>query len=216
MDDFRSQLRSKRRGAELTQEELGKLVGVSKAAISQFEKGTISPQPEVLHKLEETLDTKFTLTEKLNDHTLQSKAEGDYIPMYNAPAAASGVEIYNDTQSGKVIGYMSFPGITKGSFALPVYGNSMNPTLVNGCWTVLRPIENKNAIIWGEVYYIEWENYRMYKRLLLADNEDEVILWSDNQEEKINGRPIHSPILIKKVEIFKLCLVTDIYKKPNH
>lgn len=138
------------------------------------------------------------------------------IPMYNSPGSASGVEIYTDRDSTKVIGYLNFPGITKGSFALPIYGSSMNPTLESGSWAVCRPIENKFSINWGQVYYIEYHDYRVFKRLLAADSDDEVVLWSDNQHELINGRPKHAPVTIKKSEIRTLSLVTDIYKKSNH
>ncbi|SMC46295.1 Phage repressor protein C, contains Cro/C1-type HTH and peptisase s24 domains [Pedobacter africanus] len=138
------------------------------------------------------------------------------VPMYNFPASASVIEMYNDPNDIKVVGHLSIPGSTKKSFALPVYGHSMYPTLENGAWCVLRPIENANDILWGEIYYIEWGDYRNFKRLLASENEEDVILWSDNQSEVVNGRPKYSPVTIKKESIRKLCLLTDILKKPNY
>ncbi|GGH24883.1 hypothetical protein FAZ19_16095 [Sphingobacterium alkalisoli] len=138
------------------------------------------------------------------------------IPIYNFPAAAGGVEVYNDPNDVKIIGHLNIPGAHKNSFALPAYGHSMYPTLANGDLGIVRPIEDPNEIAWGEVYYIEWADYKMYKRLLLADDEDKVILWSDNQEDKIGTRAKYSPITIKKEKIRKLCLVTEILKKPNY
>lgn len=138
------------------------------------------------------------------------------VPMYNFPASASIIEMYNDPNDIKIVGHLSIPGSTKKSFALPVYGHSMYPTLENGAWCVLRPIENANDILWGEIYYIEWGDYRNFKRLLASENEEDVILWSDNQSEVVNGRPKYSPVTIKKESIRKLCLLTDILKKPNY
>lgn len=138
------------------------------------------------------------------------------VPMYNFPASASAIEMYSDPNDIKIVGHLSIPGAMKNSFALPVHGHSMYPTLESGSWGVLRPIENSSEILWGEIYYIEWGDYRNYKRLLLGDNEDEVVLWSDNQSEVVNGKPKYSPVTIKKESIRKLCLLTDILKKPNY
>ncbi len=49
-------LRLARKAKHLTQEDLGKLVNVQKAAISKYEKGYIQPSQEILIKLSEVLD----------------------------------------------------------------------------------------------------------------------------------------------------------------
>lgn len=152
--------------------------------------------------------TDITPTEPLGSFNL--------IPMYNFPSAASDIQLYNNPEEVKVIGHLNLPGSTKNSFALPVYGHSMYPTLENGCWCVLRPLENPQEIVWGEIYYIEWGDYRMFKRLLKAETDDKVILWSDNQLDLINDKPKYSPVTIKKEKIRRLCLLTDIVKKPNY
>jgi phage repressor protein C with HTH and peptisase S24 domain len=137
------------------------------------------------------------------------------IPMYEVTATASGVEVYNDLNDAAPVGYMNFPGIEECDFALPVWGHSMYPYLENGCWVALKIIHDKK-ILPGEVYYIEWGDYRMYKRLLIGDHDDEVIAHSDNTTEMIGNRLKYAPFVIKKSEIKKLCLVKDIHKKHNH
>ncbi len=91
----------------------------------------------------------------------------------------------------------------------------MYPYLENGCWVALKVISDKK-ILPGEVYYIEWGDYRMYKRLLASDKDDEVIAHSDNTTEMIGNRLKYAPFTIKKSDIKKLCLVKDIHKKHNH
>lgn len=137
------------------------------------------------------------------------------IPMYEITATASGVEVYNDINDAQPVGRMNFPGIEECDFALPVWGHSMYPYLENGCWVALKTIHDKK-ILPGEVYYIEWGDYRMYKRLLIGDNEDEVIAHSDNNTEMIGNRLKYAPFVVKIEEIKKLCLVKDIHKKHNH
>jgi hypothetical protein len=142
-------------------------------------------------------------------------SQGAGIPMFEITATASGVEVYSDINDAKPVGIMNFPGIEDCDFALPVWGHSMYPYLENGCWVALKVI-NDRKILPGEVYYIEWGDYRMYKRLLAGDNEDEVIAHSDNITELVGNRPKYGPFVIKKKEIKKLCLVKDIHKKHNH
>jgi phage repressor protein C with HTH and peptisase S24 domain len=145
--------------------------------------------------------------------TVNKPTEG--IPMYEISATASGVEVYNDINDSQSVGRMNFPGIEDCDFALPVWGHSMYPYLENGCWVALKVIHDKK-ILPGEVYYIEWGEYRMYKRLLASDNTDEVIAHSDNTTEMIGNRLKYAPFVIKVADIKKLCLVKDIHKKHNH
>jgi phage repressor protein C with HTH and peptisase S24 domain len=137
------------------------------------------------------------------------------IPMYEISATASGVEVYNDINDTQSVGRMNFPGIEDCDFALPVWGHSMYPYLENGCWVALKVIHDKK-ILPGEVYYIEWGDYRMYKRLLAGNNEEEVIAHSDNTTEMIGNQLKYGPFVIKIADIKKLCLVKDIHKKHNH
>lgn len=137
------------------------------------------------------------------------------IPMFEITATATGVEVYNDINDKEPVGHMNFPGIEDCDFALPVWGHSMYPYLENGCWVALKIIHDKK-ILPGEVYYIEWGDYRMYKRLLAGDNPDEVIAHSDNTTEMIGNRLKYGPFVIKIADIKKLCLVKDIHKKHNH
>jgi hypothetical protein len=139
----------------------------------------------------------------------------DGIPMYDIIATASGVQVYNDINDAHAVGRMNFPGIEDCDFALPVWGHSMYPYLENGCWVALKVIHDKK-ILPGEVYYIEWGDYRMYKRLLASNNPDEVVAHSDNVTEVIGSQLKYAPFVIKIADIKKLCLVKDIHKKHNH
>jgi hypothetical protein len=139
----------------------------------------------------------------------------DGIPMFDIIATASGVEVYRDIDDAHTVGRMNFPGIEDCDFALPVWGHSMYPYLENGCWVALKVIHDKK-ILPGEVYYIEWGDYRMYKRLLASSNPDEVVAHSDNTTEMIGNQLKYAPFVIKIADIKKLCLVKDIHKKHNH
>ena len=188
----------------------------SAGSITEIVKSRQNIDAEKLKRFKE-IYAGFISGEKNTEISNQAKekkiAEG--IPMYEVIATATGVEVYNDINDTKPVGHMNFPGIEDCDFALPVWGHSMYPYLENGCWVALKVIHDKK-ILPGEVYYIEWGDYRMYKRLLAGDNPGEVIAHSDNITEMIGDRLKYAPFVVKIADIKKLCLVKDIHKKHNH
>jgi hypothetical protein len=197
--------------------ELAEVLGFnSPSSITEIIKTRQNIDPEKLRifkdKYNDFLGGKKNTGYSENSMVLK-QAEG--IPMYEITATATGVEVYNDINDKEPVGHMNFPGIEDCDFALPVWGHSMYPYLENGCWVALKIIHDKK-ILPGEVYYIEWGDYRMYKRLLTGDNDDEVIAHSDNITEMIGNRLKYAPFVVKIADIKKLCLVKDIHKKHNH
>ena len=195
--------------------ELATVLGFnSPASITEIMKSRQNIDPDKLRIFKEKYKDFLSVRKSaVNQHAVLRTFEG--IPMYEVVATASGVEVYKDINDTTPIGHMNFPGIEDCDFALPVWGHSMYPYLENGCWVALKVIHDKK-ILPGEVYYIEWGDYRMYKRLLAGDNEDEVIAHSDNVTEMIGNRLKYAPFVVKLEEIKKLCLVKDIHKKHNH
>jgi hypothetical protein len=185
----------------------------STSSITEIIKSRQNIDPEKLRIFKEIYKNYLT-PQKLTENIVSHSAEPG-IPMYEIIATASGVEVYNDINDTQSVGRMNFPGIEECDFALPVWGHSMYPYLENGCWVALKIIHDKK-ILPGEVYYIEWGDYRMYKRLLAGDHPDEVIAHSDNTTEMIGNRLKYAPFVVKIDDIKKLCLVKDIHKKHNH
>ncbi len=216
-----------RKHLKKTQEELAIDIGVKQNSISVMEKEGNTITDNIKKMLVILYDVNIQWLESgvgsmLNSDVNSLNNSGkenqtNQIPMYNLPATAGEVEVYNNPDDVKVIGYLNIPGAHKESVALPAYGHSMYPTIANGDWAVSRPINDPTEIVWGEVYYIEWSDYKMYKRLLRdKTNEQNVLLWSDNQEEKIGDNPKYDVLAIKKESIRKLRIVTEILKKPNY
>ncbi|MHB8208569.1 S24 family peptidase [Mucilaginibacter sp.] len=185
----------------------------STSSITEIIKSRQNIDPEKFRIFKEIYKDYLT-QRKPTENTVSQPAEPG-IPMYEIIATASGVEVYNDINDTQSVGRMNFPGIEECDFALPVWGHSMYPYLENGCWVALKIIHDKK-ILPGEVYYIEWGDYRMYKRLLAGDHPDEVIAHSDNTTEMIGNRLKYAPFVVKIDDIKKLCLVKDIHKKHNH
>ena len=203
--------------------DVAKKLGVSSEQVSnyyaskKFQRATLTKlQTAFTNFILNNIEANSAQIMALNPQNL-GLGKGDGIPMYNFPASASIVQMYGDEHDIKIVGHLNIPGATKDSFALPIHGHSMYPTLENGSWGVVRPIEDMQDVDWGQIYYIEYGDYRVWKRLIKdEDNPDSVILCSDNETEKVNGRPKYASKTIKLGRIRKLCLLTDILKKPNY
>jgi phage repressor protein C with HTH and peptisase S24 domain len=198
--------------------QLAEALGYNSAStITEIVKSRQNIDPEKLKLFKEIYQEYLSPARNKENSTtvVTTKRPFEGIPMYEVIATATGVEVYNDINDSNPVGHMNFPGIEDCDFALPVWGHSMYPYLENGCWVALKIIKD-NKILPGEVYYIEWGDYRMYKRLLLTENDDEVLAHSDNTSEMVAGRPKYAPFTIRKEEIKRLCLVKDIHKKHNH
>jgi len=188
----------------------------SASSITEIIKSRQNIDPEKLRLFKEKYASFITDSgRKENSEAVVVQKAMDGIPMFEVTVTASGVEVYSDINDAQAVGRMNFPGIEDCDFALPVWGHSMYPYLENGCWVALKVIHDKK-ILPGEVYYIEWGDYRMYKRLLASSNPDEVIAHSDNTSEMVGNQLKYAPFPIKIVDIKKLCLVKDIHKKHNH
>jgi SOS-response transcriptional repressor LexA len=194
--------------------QLAEILGFNSASsITEIIKSRQNIDPEKFRIFKERFKDFLEQGRPVENATVQYTSQG--IPMFEVIATASGVEVYNDINDKQAVGRMNFPGIEDCDFALPVWGHSMYPYLENGCWVALKIIHDKK-ILPGEVYYIEWGDYRMYKRLLAGNTPDEVIAHSDNVTEMVGNRLKYAPFVIKIDEIKKLCLVKDIHKKHNH
>ena len=194
--------------------QLAEILGFNSASsITEIIKSRQNIDPEKFRIFKERFKDFLEQSKPADTSTVQYTSQG--IPMFEVIATASGVEVYNDINDKQAVGRMNFPGIEDCDFALPVWGHSMYPYLENGCWVALKIIHDKK-ILPGEVYYIEWGDYRMYKRLLAGNTPDEVMAHSDNITEMVGNKLKYAPFVIKIDEIKKLCLVKDIHKKHNH
>lgn len=161
---------------------------------------------------------KFTDYENIIDPDNKDPENQKGVPMFDVAGTASNVEVYDDINQEKPVGVMYFPGAEDCDLALPVWGHSMYPFLQNGDWAALKKIDTPYKISYGEVYFLEWGNHRMYKRLLKAENEiDDVVAYSDNTSEIVyGGRLKYAEFTIKRDEIRKLYLVKDMYRRNSH
>lgn len=125
-----------------SQEELGKIIGVQKAAINKYETGrVVNIKRSTLQKLATALDVKPI--ELFDDEEIVSVSKSDIkstksvmIPILNEIVAGMPIDAYED-----IIGYEEISkslADTGEFFALKVKGDSMLPKLENGDIVIVR------------------------------------------------------------------------------
>jgi transcriptional regulator with XRE-family HTH domain len=229
---LKQNIRLLRKSKNLTLQKFGDImgVGVSTAAAWENEKIASHPKIQVVDKLCKlfgiTIDElcnkdlskikKFSSGKKIKEYS-QRESEPmmlheSGIPVYNLKLSAGPVEMYSDDTENPAF-RVNVPGYEDCDFGMFVYGHSMYPTIENGSLILGKRIKDKGIIIWGEMYVVVTQDYRMVKRLQRADKPNMINLLSDNDETRKNGNPKYEVMEIERDKIEKLFLVKGIIKK---
>ncbi|WP_345845653.1 helix-turn-helix transcriptional regulator [Shewanella algae] len=181
-------IKTRRKELKLSQEALGKRVGVTKATVSQWENGITSPAGENMHKLCKALSTSSSfLLYGVEDKTRPS-ADGSFqgqmatwdnstpldkdeveVPFYTEVNLSAGNGIIADIENhGPKLRFskssLRSQGVEHEAVAcVKVSGNSMEPVLPNGS-TVGIDTANK-AIVDGKMYAINHDGMLRVKLL---------------------------------------------------
>jgi transcriptional regulator with XRE-family HTH domain len=202
-----------RRSSNLTQEELGQKVGISKAAISQIELSSVKPSKANYDKLKKVLKfeepyTKYVQINEEDIHivnkgkTTSNEPKEGYLPYYDMVVTAGPTGVYADEKVDKPLFYMDIPLFRDCTLYHRVSGDSMYSKYRNGDIVACKKILNKDLILWGEDYLIitKGEDYRTVKTLQPTDDEGYVSLVSHNERYKpvkLHGEQIHELYLVR-------------------
>ncbi len=152
----------------LTQEQLGKLVGLQKSAISKYEKGRTEPDIEIIKKLANVLDTT---TDYLLGYTIKGMPQNVFpmpktkrIPLLGAIACGEPI-----TAEENIEGYIKVNEDIDADFCLRCIGDSMiNARIFDGDIVFIKQdVEVRN----GEIAAVLIGDEATLKRIYLYPNE---------------------------------------------
>lgn len=109
--------------------------------------------------------------------------EKDSIPFYNDLQVSAGKEYLALSPASEVPSqYICIPGLSSASYAFPVIGCSMEPTIKAGDIIAVREMDRLDRLDPDKIYMILTRDDRMIKHLAV-DNDDDSYLWclSDNE-----------------------------------
>lgn len=129
--------------------------------------------------------------------------------VYNIDATCGPVNRDIDFTEEIVIGSVNLPEIDKNSKIVFASGESMTPLISNGDRIVIREIENKDLIYYGQIYLILTNEYRMVKfiRKHSTNDKEYVLLKSKN--------PDFDDIELSRKEIKRLFIIENILSVKN-
>lgn len=160
--DLKERILASRINAQLTQEELAKAVGKTRAAVAQWESGLVHPRPNTMEAIAKALNVSldWLLTGIKADDNQLSPQETNYPNEINSPivhlpsrqsmpldvpvmgTAACNAETGAFKLDSSVIDYVRRPpGLitTKDVYALYVEGDSMEPKFISGDLIFIHP-----------------------------------------------------------------------------
>ena len=123
-------------------------------------------------------------------------------PVYDIDVTAGSANLSRMLTSEHVIGRLMIPGLNPELPIVKVSGNSMSPRINNGAYISIRYVNNDDPILWGQIYVVMLEDYRMVKYVRRHNDADKVILHSEN--------PNFDDIVIKRDQIVGMFLVESI------
>lgn len=137
-------IRALRKKKKMTQEELGNLIGVKKAAIQKYEKGIVrNIKRDSLIKIADCFDTSVEYL--LGIETPENAYKAEFFDMVNVPLLAcvsAGTGAFADSSNNLAIGYEPVPreDLSEGDdyVFLRVSGDSMYPIFMEGDLALVR------------------------------------------------------------------------------
>ena len=200
-----NRIREVRRAKDVTLEALAELTGISTSHLSRMEAGSRGVGLEQLIKIARSLGSEpEDLSDEFNTEDIEraksmavfpnegTQTNGD-IPNFTihagmGPGGALSVQTNGDgdVYSDYSDGFWSFPDPVKAGFkrmskvfALPVIGDSMEPTLPNGAFVFIDTSHNVPSP--PDIYALDYGDGLMIKRLEMLPGAEKIVVMSDNK-----------------------------------
>ena len=178
-------LKEVRKELHMSQTEAGERLGVTKGTISNYERDgrllTVEEERSLygINKRHTRTDINMDIQE---------------VPLYDTEASASVVEIFSADNTMTPVDYIRIPNLPKCDGAMPIRGDSMYPLLKSGDIILYKILNDKQNIIWGEMYIVYINNngdeFLLTKFLKPSEREGYVRFISQNSHHE----PIEFPI----------------------
>lgn len=142
-------------------------LGVSKPWLVQ---GSGVPFPRDIHAKE------------MNAPKRPDLSAGRGAPVYDINVSAGSANLSREFTEDKIVGFCQLPGLNPEYPLVRVRGNSMSPRLSDGSWVSIRPVSDTAPILWGQIYVVVLDDYRMIKYVRRHTDPAKIILHSDNPD----------------------------------
>ena len=192
----------------MTQTEFAKFLGVSTATIASVENGSREMSKSLMKALNEKLGIKadWLLTGKSEEQIVSSSVasvlEEKKIPFYDIDVMAH-ISEFLDFSDETPAGMLIIPGFQDCLACFPVYGESMEPKISNGDVIAVSKAVSCDQILWGEIYLVITDAWRVVKTVHPGRTEEYIILRSINPayagDTSVNKKDLRALYLVRGV-----------------
>lgn len=179
--------------------------GLTLTEVNQMQEGTLPDPVGTALKIGSAFpEVEFIFNKGL---AIEKKDSGSKtIPYYDIEVSAGPIAFYKDYPELPHTA-LEIPFVSDVDLAMPVYGDSMYPRIKSGDIVLLKKIKDPNVIMFGEVYLVITNDYRTIKYIRKHEDEDKVILVSENER--------FDPVVIRKESILHLFLYKGKFEKSQ-
>jgi phage repressor protein C with HTH and peptisase S24 domain len=217
MENIGARLKAYREKSMVKMPEIEAVTGISKETLYKWEKGT-KPRNAVeylalksyLDKMELSLEDERFLSENQKPATLRLPLNPNRTPRpQKSGKEAAGTIIIADNEPELIVDRINAPVLGHIEGIVEVTGESMEPTLKNGCRVVITRLEYPYTLLWGNCYFIVDHNLATYVRRIYAGNDQNSIrLLAD-----FNDQSKYPPIELKRNQILAIFMIkASIYR----
>ena len=188
------EIKEKRKKLNLTQEELGKLMGVTKKTILNYESGEVVPQSkrEILHQV---------LNSPTDIKDIERKKSIPLIPIDAMAGFGEGETQIMEFESETFI----IPTFKDAEFLISVKGSSMYPKYNSGDIVACKKLALGDLFFqWNKVYVLDTKQGALIKRIKKGSDLKSVLLVSDNES--------YDPFELKITQINSVALVIGVIR----
>lgn len=213
--DVAEQLRHIRREKGLTQQQFASELEVSTATIASVENGSRDMPKNLMKSLVKKfgIDANWLLTGEgemfstsssgalVGTEVMQQDGVAN-IPYYDIDVMAHIAESL-DLKDEVPAGVLSIPGFQDCIACFPVYGSSMEPKISSGDVIAVSQAVSCDQILWGEIYLVITDAWRVVKTVHPGVTEEYIILRSINPayagDTNVNKKDLRALYLVRGV-----------------
>jgi transcriptional regulator with XRE-family HTH domain len=186
--------------------DIAEKTGFSKSVVSNYLAGRVTASKNFMIKFYEVFDDEIKNKVFNDSEAIKNYSRSKGIPFYDFDISAANISMFSDKPELPDFNLI-IPGFEDCSFALPVFGHSMDPTFENGCIIICKKIKDLSVLQFGEAYLVVTHEQRFVKRILKSPNSKKVLCTSDNSESTSEGMRKYSDFDLDMKKILHLFIV---------
>lgn len=165
-----SKIKQLRRKRNITQNELGKLLGVKNNTISAYERGAISTDQDILYRLADIFGVSINDFFPNNNESKKLSSEYKYFPAYVSAGLPNDVEAVTEYETISIADEImgKYAG-NKDIFITRINGDSMNKVIPHDSLIAVRPV-SPETLKNGDIVVYKFDSEYAVKRFYKQDN----------------------------------------------